>query len=146
MPTRKASASWKGDLPNGKGTMSVESGLFEEAAYSFRSRFKEGTGTNPDELLGAAHAGCFSMALANILAEAGHNPERVDTTARVHLDPKSDPPITKIELHTEADVPGLDDAEFQKHAKAAKEGCPVSKALASTKIELNAKLASQASA
>ncbi len=147
MPTRKATARWEGDLKNGTGRMSVESGAFEDAAYSFRSRFPEGTGTNPEELIGAAHAGCFSMALANILAEAGHTPERVETTARVHLDPKNDgPPITKIELNTEVDAPGLDDAEFQRHARAAKEGCPVSQALAATEIVLNAKLVSETSA
>lgn len=146
MPTRKATARWEGDLKNGTGNMSVESGAFE-GAYSFRSRFQEGTGTNPEELIGAAHAGCFSMALANILAEAGHTPEHVETTARVHLDPSNDgPPITEIELHTEADAPGVEEAEFQQHAQAAKEGCPVSQALAATKITLNATLVSGASA
>lgn len=146
MPTRKATARWEGDLKNGTGHMSVESGAFE-GAYSFRSRFQDGTGTNPEELIGAAHAGCFSMALSNILAQAGHTPERVETTARVHLDPDNDgPPITKIELHTEANVPGIDEAAFQQHAQAAKEGCPVSQALAATEIVVNATLVSEASA
>lgn len=146
MPTRKATAVWEGDLKNGTGTMSSETGAVE-GAYSFRSRFQEGTGTNPEELIGAAHAGCFSMALANILDQAGHTPDRVETTARVHLDPNNDgPPITEIELNTEVAVSGLDDAAFQEHAQAAKEGCPVSQALAATKITLNATLASQTSA
>ena len=146
MPTRKATASWSGDLPNGTGNMAFGGGAFE-GAYSFRSRFEDGAGTNPEELIAAAHAGCFSMALANILAQAGHTPEHVETTARVHLDPKSDgPPITKIELNTEAHVSGLDNDEFQKHAQDAKAGCPVSQALAGTEIVLNAKLASGASA
>lgn len=125
--------------------MAFGGGAFE-GAFSFRSRFENGTGTNPEELIAAAHAGCFSMALSNILAEAGHTPESVNTTARVHLDPKSEPPITKIELDTEANVAGLDDAAFQQHAQAAKEGCPVSQALAGTEITLNAKLKSGASA
>lgn len=146
MPVRKATARWKGDLKNGTGTMSVESGAFE-GTYSYLSRFEEGPGTNPEELIGAAHAGCFSMALSNILAQAGHTPERVETTAHVHLDPSNDgPPITEIELHAEADVPGLDNDTFQQHAQDAKEGCPVSQALAATEITLNATLASKASA
>lgn len=146
MPTRKATASWKGDLQGGTGKMAFGSGAFE-GAFSFRSRFENGTGTNPEELIGAAHAGCFSMALANILAQAGHTPEQVETTARVHLDPKSDgPPITKIELNTEVHVSGLDNETFQKHAQDAKTGCPVSQALAGTEIVLNAKLQSKASA
>lgn len=145
MPTRKATASWSGDLPNGSGTMAFGGGAFE-GAFSFRSRFEDGVGTNPEELIAAAHAGCFSMALSNILAEAGHTPENVNTTARVHLDPKNDPPIKQIELNTEANVPGLDDTEFQKHAQAAKKACPVSQALAGTDITLKATLVSSTSA
>ena len=138
MPIRTAKAEWKGDLPTGSGTVESETGAVA-GSYSFASRFREGEGTNPDELLGAAHAGCFAMALANILAEAGHTPERVRATARVHLD-GDEPAIKRIELDCEASVPGLDDAEFQEHAEAAKEGCPVSKALAATPISLDARL------
>jgi len=147
MPTRKATASWSGDLPNGSGNMAFGSGAFE-GAFSFRSRFKDGTGTNPEELIGAAHAGCFSMAFSNILAEAGFTPERVETTAHVTLEMTEDggPTITNIALDTEADVPGIDNETFQEHAAAAKDGCPVSKALAATDITLNAKLVSGASA
>jgi osmotically inducible protein OsmC len=120
--------------------MAFGSGAFE-GQFSYSSRFEEGTGTNPEELIGAAHSGCFSMSLANILATAGHDPQRVETTARVHLDPGDEgPAITRIELQTEAQVPGVDEAEFQQHAKAAKEGCPVSKALAGVDITLDAKL------
>lgn len=147
MPTRKATASWSGDLPNGTGNMAFGSGAFE-GAFSFRSRFENGTGTNPEELIGAAHAGCFSMAFSNVLAEAGFTPERVETTARVTLEMTDDggPTITKVALNTEADVPGIDNDTFQQHAEAAKEGCPVSKALAGTEITLNATLTSGASA
>ena len=147
MPTRKATATWSGDLPNGSGNMAFGSGAFE-GAFSFRSRFEDGTGTNPEELIGAAHAGCFSMAFSNVLSEAGFTPERVDTTAHVTLEMTDDggPTITKIALDTEAEVPGIDNDTFQQHAAAAKEGCPVSKALAGTDITLNAKLASGASA
>jgi len=127
--------------------MAFGSGAFE-GAFSFRSRFKDGTGTNPEELIGAAHAGCFSMAFSNILAEAGFTPERVETTAHVTLEMTEDggPTITNIALDTEADVPGIDNETFQEHAAAAKDGCPVSKALAATDITLNAKLVSGASA
>lgn len=147
MPTRKATAQWTGDLQSGTGQMAFGSGAFE-GAFSFRSRFEDGTGTNPEELIGAAHAGCFSMAFSNILAEAGFSPERVETTARVHLEMTEDggPTITKIELHTEADVPGIDNETFQQHAEAAKAGCPVSKALAGPEITLHATLARGASA
>ncbi|NBB72798.1 MAG: OsmC family peroxiredoxin [Bacteroidetes bacterium] len=147
MPTRKATASWNGDLQGGTGNMAFGGGAFE-GAFSFRSRFEDGAGTNPEELIAAAHAGCFSMALSNILAEAGHTPESVNTTANVSLEMTDDdgPTITKIELNTEADVPGLDNETFQQHAEAAKAGCPVSKALAGPTITLNAKLTSGASA
>lgn len=141
MPTRSAKASWSGDLPNGKGTMTFDSGSYE-GAYSFASRFEEGEGTNPEELIGAAHAGCFSMALANVLAEAGYSPNQVNTDANVHLEMlKEGPAITKIELITEVDVPDIDDETFQQHAEEAKKGCPVSKALAGgPAITLNATL------
>lgn len=140
MPTRKGTATWNGDLQNGKGNMKLESGAYE-GQYSFQSRFEDGTGTNPEELIGAAHAGCYSMALSNMLAEAGHTPDRVSTTAHVTLKMVDGAPtITTIKLETEAEVPGLDDSTFQEHAQAAKEGCPVSKALAGTTINLDAKL------
>ncbi len=142
MPVRDANAEWKGQLQDGNGTMALGSGAFE-GQYSFGSRFEEGTGTNPEELIGAAHAGCFSMAFAGELGNAGHDPQRVATAARVHID-KSDEgfTITKIELKTEAEVPGIDEDEFQKLAEGAKAGCPVSRALTGVQIELDAKRAS----
>ncbi|MDP9452908.1 MAG: OsmC family protein [Actinomycetota bacterium] len=141
MPARQADAEWEGSLQDGSGTMRLGTGAFE-GAYSFRSRFEEGTGTNPEELIAAAHAGCFSMALSNLLAQAGHEVEQVHTTARVHLGQvEGEPAITRIDLRTEGKVPGLDEAAFVEHAEAAKAGCPVSKALASVDITLEAKLA-----
>jgi lipoyl-dependent peroxiredoxin len=141
MPIRKANAVWEGDLKGGQGTVKLGSGAFE-GRYSFGSRFEEAGGTNPEELIGAAHAGCFSMALSAGLGRAGHSPKRVATSARVHLEKVGeDFQITRIELDCEAEVPGLDEAGFQAAAKAAKEGCPVSKALAGTEITLNARLA-----
>src|SRR5207249_1321329 len=111
--------------------------------YSFGSRFEERTGTNPEELIGAAHAGCFSMALSGVLGKAGHEPEAIDTTARVHLDKDGDGfSITTIELSTEARVPGLSEEELQRHAEDAKRNCPVSRALEGVVIELDAKLSS----
>ena len=140
MPTRSADATWEGNLPDGHGTMRMESGSYE-GAYSYRSRFEEGDGTNPEELIAAAHAGCYSMALSNVLAEEGHDPESVDTTAEVTLRMLEDgPAITKIHLTTDAHVPGLDDDTFQELAAAAKDGCPVSKALAGAEITLDATL------
>ena len=142
MPVRTADARWEGDLPGGKGTMRFGGGAFE-GQYSFSSRFEEGAGTNPEELIAAAHAGCFSMALSNGLAKAGHPPTRVDTTASVHLD-KTDAGfgITKIELRTEAEVPGIDEAAFNEQAQTAKANCPVSRALAAIDITLDATLVS----
>ncbi|MFB6278577.1 MAG: OsmC family protein [Salinibacter sp.] len=141
MPTRSADATWNGNLPDGNGTMTLESGAYE-GAYSFRSRFEDGAGSNPEELIAAAHAGCYSMAFANVLDEAGYDPESVDTTADVTLRMvDGDPAITEIELTTEASVPDIDEETFQEHAEAAKEGCPVSKALAGTEIALDASLA-----
>lgn len=141
MPTRTADAEWQGNLQQGKGTMRVGSRAFE-GNYSFKSRMgDETTGTNPEELLGAAHAGCYSMALSNALASAGFTPTSVHTTARVHL---SQVPggfaINPIDLETQAVVPGLDEETFQKLAKDAKENCPVSKALSSVPINLKATL------
>ena len=140
MPVRTSEAEWKGNLLQGQGTMNLGSGAFE-GKYSFPSRFESGQGTNPEELIGAAHAGCYSMALSFILGNAGFNPTRVHTTARVHLEKVGDGfSITKIELDTEAQIPGIDDNTFQGHAEAAKKGCPVSKALTGTEITLKAKL------
>jgi osmotically inducible protein OsmC len=120
--------------------MKMQSGAYE-GQYSFSSRFEEGTGTNPEELIAAAHAGCFSMALSGGLSRAGHAPTRVHTTARVQLE-KGDAgfSITTIELDTEAEVPGIDEATFQDQAATAKAGCPVSRALAGVDIKLNARL------
>ena len=140
MAIRSADAQWSGGLMDGKGTMKLGSGAFE-GPFSFKTRMEEGAGTNPEELIGAAHAGCFSMQLSAMLEHAGFPPERVHTTAKVHLNP--DGPgfsITKIELTTEGSVPGMDEAQFIEQAQAAKVSCPVSKALAGTEITLNAKL------
>jgi osmotically inducible protein OsmC len=140
MAVRTANARWEGALRDGSGTMALGSGAFE-GQYSYASRFEEGTGTNPEELIGAAHAGCFSMAFANTLATEGHDPKRIETTARVHLEPAEEgPSITRIELSTEGDVPGIDAEEFQRHAETAKANCPVSKALTGVDISLEAKL------
>ena len=141
MITRTASAVWRGNLAQGKGAVKLGSGAFE-GAYSFTSRFGDGSGgTNPEELIGAAHAGCFSMALSHILAEAGFPPTRVATKAAVKMDKVGDGfKIVRIELTTEAEVPGLDEATFLTHANAAKTGCPVSQALASVEITLKAQL------
>ena len=142
MAIRTGQAVWEGDLRSGKGTMKFGSGAFE-GNYSFGSRFEEGKGTNPEELIGAAHAGCFSMAFSAALATAGFTPKRVSTTARVHLD-KGDSgfKITSIELNTEATVPGIDNDKFQQLAEDSKKGCPVSQALAAINIILQAKLMS----
>jgi osmotically inducible protein OsmC len=140
MPTRTANARWEGSLQEGHGTMRMATGAYE-GPYSFRSRFEEGEGTNPEELIGAAHAGCFSMALSGDLGRAGYEPESVETTANVHIDKVGEGfKITRIELDTKARVPGIDRDEFQKQAEAAKEGCPVSQALAGTEITLRAEL------
>lgn len=137
MSIRTSSAEWKGTLKEGAGTMKLGSGAYE-GPYTFASRFESGPGTNPEELIGAAHAGCFSMFLSALLTGAGFKPARVATSARVHLG--EGPTITLIELTTEAEVPGLSDADLQKHAEAAKKGCPVSKALAGPEIRLQAQL------
>jgi osmotically inducible protein OsmC len=141
MPTRTSTAEWSGNLARGNGTMSLGSGAFE-GSYSFASRFESGDGTNPEELIAAAHAGCFSMALANVLSQAGHEPDSVKTTAEVHLDKDDDGfSITRSDLSTEVSVEGLDDEEFQKHADEAKRTCPVSRALGAIEVGLEAKLA-----
>jgi lipoyl-dependent peroxiredoxin len=141
MPVRTAEAEWNGDLPSGKGNMEFGGGAFS-GQFSFGSRFEEGEGTNPEELIAAAHAGCFSMQLSGLLGRAGHVPDSVQTTAKVHVD-KDDGgfSITRSELETEASVPGLSDEEFQSVAAEAKETCPVSRALGAIEISLDARLA-----
>jgi len=142
MPVRKANAVWEGGLRSGKGLMRLQSQTFE-GPYSFPSRFEEGPGTNPEELIAAAHAGCFSMALAASLEREGFPPKRVSTEARVHLEMvEGKATITRIELVTEAEVPGITPEKFQEIAQAAKEGCPVSRALGAVReITLEARLA-----
>jgi lipoyl-dependent peroxiredoxin len=126
----KGHAEWKGDLKGGSGTFTAGDGGIS-GDYSYKSRFEDGPGANPEQLIAAAHASCFSMALSNILAEAGNPPESVQTDAVVTLRPTDDgPTITKIALTTVGQVPGIDEATFQRHAEAAKAGCPVSRALA----------------
>jgi len=141
MPTHKAEAEWKGNLAQGSGRLKVGSGAFD-GPYSFKSRFEEGqSATNPEELMGAAHAGCFTMALTAQLSRASLTPTRIHTTAKVKLDKVGEAfAITRIDLETEADIPGLDAAAFQEYALDAKQNCPVSKALAGTDIHLTAKL------
>lgn len=131
MATRTATAQWSGDVRSGSGRMAVGSGLFTDGAYSFRTRFEDEPGTNPEELIGAAHAGCFSMALSNVLSEAGHVPDSISTTATVTFRPVDGAPtITQIDLVTEGHVPGIDQQQFADFAAQAKAGCPVSRALA----------------
>jgi osmotically inducible protein OsmC len=140
MPIRTASARWQGTLTEGSGTMRTGKGGLE-GNYSFKSRFEEGAGTNPEELVGAAHAGCFSMALSKVLADAGHPPTSIETTASVHLDKVGDAmTVTRIHLDTTGDVPGIDAAEFGKHAEAAKANCPISRLLTAAEITVDAHL------
>jgi osmotically inducible protein OsmC len=141
MPERTASAVWEGSLTEGNGTMRMASGAYE-GPYSFESRFEEGDGTNPEELIAAAHAGCFSMALSAELGKAGHDPQSVETDATVHIDKDGEGfAIKRIALRSRARVPGISDEEFQQIAEGAKQGCPVSKALAAVdSIELDAQL------
>jgi lipoyl-dependent peroxiredoxin len=138
----KGTAEWKGDLRAGTGTFTAGDSI--SGGYTFRSRFEDGPGSNPEQLIAAAHASCFSMALANILAEAGHPADSVRTEATVTLRPVDGAPtITKIDLVTEGRVPGIDGATFAEHAQGAKAGCPVSRALASVpEITLEASLVS----
>jgi osmotically inducible protein OsmC len=141
MPTRKSEAEWNGSLREGSGRVKLGSGAFE-GKYSFASRFEEAGGTNPEELIAAAHAGCFSMALSAGLGRAGFTPKRVHTTASVRLDKVGEAfEITHIDLECEAEVPGIDETAFHQQASAAKEGCPVSKALKAVEITLKARLA-----
>jgi lipoyl-dependent peroxiredoxin len=143
MPKRRANARWEGSLEGGQGTMHMASGSYE-GPYSFQSRFEEGDGTNPEELIAAAHAGCFSMALSLALGRAGYEPESIDTEATVQIDKVGDGfGITRVLLQTRAKVPGIAEDEFQQQAEAAKEGCPVSQALGGVEtIDLEAQLVS----
>ena len=142
MATRNGSATWNGNLQDGSGHLSVGDGAWE-GDYSFASRFEEGEGTNPEELIAAAHAACFSMALSNMMAGEGHEPKSVKTTAKVHLrNVDGAPTIAKIELETEGEVPGLDEDGFQRFAEQAKSDCIVSRALGGVgEMELSARLA-----
>ena len=136
MPTRHAEATWNGDLKSGNGNFSGSSGAVK-GPYSFGTRFENAPGTNPEELIGAAHAACFSMALAAGLGKAGHQPRNVHTTADVTIDKVGDGfKITKILLKTEGQVPGIDEKTFKEFAEKTKTGCPVSQALSATPIEL----------
>jgi lipoyl-dependent peroxiredoxin len=141
MPKRTANARWDGTLQDGNGTMRMKSGAYE-GPYTFQSRFEEGEGTNPEELIAAAHAGCFSMALSGDLGRAGHTAESVETTATVHIDKvEGGFGITRIVLDTRARVPGIEGDEFQRIAEGAKQNCPVSRALGAVDtIELKAEL------
>ena len=140
MPVRNAEAEWNGSIMDGNGSMRLGSGAFE-GAYSFKSRMEEGTGTNPEELIGAAHAGCFSMAFSAALGKAGFEPKSIRTKAAVRFDKvEGGFAITKIDLTTEAEIPEIDEEKFQEIARGAKENCPVSKALAGTEINLQANL------
>jgi len=142
MPVRHAEARWEGKIQEGSGTMKLGSGAFE-GSYSFKSRFGESAGTNPEELIGAAHAGCFSMALSLFLEKAGYTPIDINTSAKVHIEQAGEGfKITRIDLSTEAKVDGIDNDTFQKQAETAKKNCPVSQALAGTEITLQARLLS----
>jgi osmotically inducible protein OsmC len=138
--TRKASAIWQGDLKAGKGSISSDSGVLKNTQYSFSTRFENGAGTNPEELIAAAHAGCFSMALSAELGKLGITPQKIETTATLTMD-KTDagPTVTAIHLDTTATIPGADRAKFDQAANTAKAGCPISRLL-NTKITLDAKL------
>jgi lipoyl-dependent peroxiredoxin len=142
MAERSGSAEWQGDLPSGSGKLTVGDGVFE-GSYSFASRFEEGEGTNPEELIAAAHAACFAMAFSNVLATNGHTPESVKTNARVVLkEVDGAPTLARIELTAQGKVPGIDEDEFQRLADEAKRDCPVSRALAGVpEIKLDATLA-----
>lgn len=140
MPVRTSDAVWEGDLKEGKGTMKLGGGAWQ-GAYSFASRFGDAGGTNPEELIAAAHAGCFSMALSHGLSQAGHTPTRVHTVAKVHLTQEGNGfNIPQIDLVTEGEVTGIDQETFQKFADDAKVNCPVSKLLTGARISLDARL------
>jgi len=140
MAVRKANAHWQGGLKEGQGNLSLGSGAYE-GSYSFQSRFEDGSGTNPEELIAAAHAGCYSMALSASLEQAGYQPESVKTKAHVHLVKDGEGfAINKIDLVSEAKIPNISEEDFQQQAKGAKENCPVSKVLTGAEITLDAKL------
>lgn len=141
--SRHATAHWEGDLKTGKGQLSTpQSGLMENTRYAFSSRFGDEKGTNPEELIAAAHAGCFTMALSAKLTEAGFPPTSLDTRADVDLSMENGPKLSKIRLKLRGVVPGIDDAKFQELAKDAEKNCPVSQALSAVPISLEAELAS----
>ncbi len=137
---RSASAVWNGSLKEGKGTISTQSGTLKETQYSFAARFESGVGTNPEELIAAAHAGCFSMALSAELGKAGFTPESIETSAVVTLDLHDKPTVTKIRLTTKAKIPAIDKAKFAEIANGAKAGCPISRLLSAAEITLDATL------
>ncbi|MEG3790181.1 OsmC family protein [Lysobacter sp. CCNWLW3] len=139
--SRHASAHWEGDLKSGQGRLSSQSGVLDNTRYAFNTRFGDEKGTNPEELIAAAHAGCFTMALSAKLTEAGHPPARLDTRAEVDLSMEGGPNFSQIRLKVSADVPGIDAAKFQAIAEDAKANCPVSKALSAVPISLEATLA-----
>ncbi len=138
---RSASAVWHGKIMDGTGTISTQSGTLKDTQYSFKTRFAEGVGTNPEELIAAAHAGCFTMALSAQLTEAGFNPDSIETKAVVTLDLHGEgPTITKIHLTNTSKIPGIDKAKFDELAHKAELGCPVSKVLKAAEITLDATL------
>jgi osmotically inducible protein OsmC len=138
---RSASAVWHGGLKDGKGTISTQSGVLKDSQYSFSTRFENGIGTNPEELIAAAHAGCFTMALSGQLSSADFVPESLETTAVVTMEKTDDgPTITKIHLTTRAHVPSIEKVKFDELAKKAKEGCPISRLLKAAEITLDAQL------
>lgn len=140
--TRKATARWEGDLKSGSGRLDTpQSGLLSATRYGFNSRFGDEKGTNPEELIAAAHAGCFSMALSAKLTEAGHPPTSIETEARVELSTDGGPTLSAIALKTKAVVPGIDEVQFRALADDAKQNCPISKALSAVPITLEAELA-----
>lgn len=137
---RKANAKWDGTLKEGKGHMVLGEGSYE-GPYTFASRFEQGEGTNPEELIGAAHAGCFSMALSGDLGRAGYEPDSISTTAHVHLEKVDDKPtVTKIHLETKATVSGIEEDEFQKIVSGTKDNCPISRLLKAAEITVEARL------
>lgn len=140
MPVRSATAVWEGKLQSGKGKMKLGTGAYV-GSYSFGSRFSDEIGTNPEELIGAAHAGCFSMALSKLIEDKGFEPDKIDTNAKVTLEKKDDGfTITSIKLHTVGDIPNMEDKQFKELAEEAKKNCPVSRALKGVDISLEAKL------
>jgi osmotically inducible protein OsmC len=139
MPVRKADASWQGDLKSGNGRMALGSGAYE-GRFSYNTRFEDGNGTNPEELVGAAHAGCFSMQFSAMLAAEGHTPDAINTEARVHFSVADTPTIERIELICHGKVPGIDQQTFEQTANQAKDACPVSRLYEGTTIELTATL------